>query len=132
ALSLPTGDEIAFSSITHPDMVRIARAHGLRSLPVDLDPETLAPRADALERAITPRTRLLIVAHLFGGRADLAPLAEIATRHRLLVVEDCAQCLRGSEDLGDEQADVSLFSFGSTKTATALGGALARVGDRRL
>ena len=132
ALSFPPGDEIAFSAITHPDMVRIAEAHGLRSLPVDLDYETLAPRADALERAITPRTRMIVVAHLFGGRVELAPLAEIARRHGLLVVEDCAQCLRGPHDHGDELADVSLFSFGSIKTATALGGALARVDDRRL
>jgi perosamine synthetase len=132
ALALPPGDEIAFSSVTHPDMVRIAESHGLRSLPVDLDPETLAPRADALARAITPRTRVIVVAHLFGGRAELAPLAEVARRYGLLVVEDCAQCLGGRQDQGDELADVSLFSFGSTKTATALGGALVRVGDRRL
>jgi dTDP-4-amino-4,6-dideoxygalactose transaminase len=131
-LSLPPGDEIAFSAVTHPDMVRIAEAHGLRPLPVDLDPETLAPGADALERAITPRTRLLVVAHLFGGRAELAPLVDVARRHGQLVVEDCAQCLRGPQDRGDELADVSLFSFGSIKTATALGGALARVDDRRL
>lgn len=131
-LSLPPGDEIAFSAVTHPDMVRIAEAHGLRPLPVDLDPDTLAPRADALECAITPRTRLMVVAHLFGGRAELAPLAAVARRHGLLVVEDCAQCLRGPYDRGDALADVSLFSFGSIKTATALGGALVRVDDRGL
>jgi dTDP-4-amino-4,6-dideoxygalactose transaminase len=50
----------------------------------------------------------------------------------MLVVEDCAQSLRGPHDRGDELADVSLFSFGAIKTATALGGALARVGDERL
>ena len=132
ALSLPPGDEIAFSAVTHPDMVRIAEAHGLRPLPVDLDPETLAPKLDALERALTERTRLLVVAHLFGGRVELEQLVAVARRHGLLVVEDCAQCLRGPDDRGDEQADVSLFSFGSIKTSTALGGALARVDDRHL
>jgi perosamine synthetase len=132
ALALAPGDEVAFSAVTHPDMVRIAEAHGLRPLPVDLDLETLAPGPDALERAITPRTRLIVVAHLFGGRAELEPLVAVARRHGLLVVEDCAQCLRGPQDRGDEMADVSLFSFGAIKTATALGGALARVNDRRL
>jgi len=132
ALALLPGDEIAFSAVTHPDMVRIAEAHGLRPLPVDLDPETLAPKLDAFERALTPRTRLLVVAHLFGGRAELAPFVDVARRHGLLVVEDCAQCLRGPQDRGDDLADVSLFSFGSIKTATALGGALARVDDPRL
>jgi perosamine synthetase len=132
ALSLAPGDEVAFSAVTHPDMVRIAEAHGLRPLPVDLDLETLAPGSEALERAITPRTRLIVVAHLFGGRAELAPLVDVARRHGQLVVEDCAQCLCGPQDRGDELADVSLFSFGAIKTATALGGALARVDDRRL
>ena len=132
ALSLAPGDEVAFSAITHPDMVRIAELHGLRPLPIDLELDTLAPAVDALERAITPRTRLVVVAHLFGGRADLAPLVDVARRHGLLVVEDCAQSVRGPRDRGDELADVSLFSFGAIKTATALGGALARVSDRRL
>jgi len=132
SLQLAPGDEIVFTAITHPDMVRIAEAHGLVSVPVDVDCATLAPGPGALERVVTPRSRLLVVAHLFGGRVDLAALVSVARRHRLLVVEDCAQCLTGSQDRGDELADVSLFSFGSIKTATALGGALARVGDRRL
>ena len=132
ALALEWGDEVAFSAITHPDMPRIAAAHGLRAIPVDVDPETLAPTAEALERAVSPRTRVLVVAHLFGGRVELAPLADLAQRHGLLLVEDCAQCLSGPRDRGDERADVSLFSFGPIKTATALGGALARVGDPEL
>ena len=81
---------------------------------------------------ITPRSRLLVVAHLFGGRVDLASFVSVARRHQLLVVEDCAQCFTGPHDRGDEFADASLFSFGSIKTATALGGALVRVADRRL
>jgi dTDP-4-amino-4,6-dideoxygalactose transaminase len=56
----------------------------------------------------------------------------VARQHGLLVVEDCAQCLTDTLDHGDELADVSLFSFGAIKTATALGGALARVADPRL
>lgn len=132
ALALDPGEEVAFSAITHPDMVRIAEAHGLRPVPVDLDPDTLASTAEALERALSPRTRLLVVAHLFGGRADLATLVDLARKRGLLLVEDCAQCLRGPRDRGDDQADISLFSFGPIKTATALGGGLARIGDHRL
>ena len=131
-LELAPGDEIVFTAITHPDMARIAEAHGLVPVPVDLEGATLAPTPEALERTLTPRSRMLVVAHLFGGRVDLAPLAAVAKRHHLLLVEDCAQCLRGSHDRGDELADVSLFSFGSIKTATALGGALARMADGRL
>jgi perosamine synthetase len=132
ALPLVPGDEVAFTAITHPDMVRIAEAHGLVALPLDLDTGTLAPQPDTLERAITRRTRLLVVAHLFGGRVELTTLVSAAKRHGLLVVEDCAQSLTGPQDRGDELADVSLFSFGSIKTATALGGALVRMADPHL
>ena len=129
ALQLGEGDEIAFSAITHPDMVRIAEARGLRALPVDVDPESLTPDVEALERALGPRTRVLVVAHLFGGSVDLGPAAEVARRHGALVAEDCAQSLRGPNDRVDPNADVSLFSFGSIKTATALGGAIVHVAD---
>jgi dTDP-4-amino-4,6-dideoxygalactose transaminase len=129
AVALQPDDEVAVSAVTHPDMVRVIQEHGLRALPVDLDPETLAPRPDLLERAITPRTRAVLVAHLFGGRVDLDPISEVARRHDLLLVEDCAQSFRGPGNAGDPLADISLFSFGPIKTATALGGALVRVQD---
>jgi perosamine synthetase len=129
ALSLEPGDEVAVSAITHPDMVRVIEAHGLRALPVDVDPNTLTPRADLLERLIGPRTRALLVAHLFGARADLEQLALVSRRHGLLLIEDCAQSFRGPDDSGSPLADISLFSFGAIKTATALGGSLVRVKD---
>jgi perosamine synthetase len=132
ALPLVPGDEIVFTAITHPDMVRIAEARGLVPVPIDLDRSTLAPEPGALQRVVSERTRMLVVAHLFGARVDLAPLVVDARRHRLLVVEDCAQCLEGPHDYGDELVDVSLFSFGPIKTATALGGALIRLADRHL
>jgi dTDP-4-amino-4,6-dideoxygalactose transaminase len=132
ALAFEPGDEVAVSAITHPDMVRVLEAQGLRALPVDVDADTLSPRADLLERLIGPRTRALLVAHLFGARADVVPLAEVCRKHGLLLIEDCAQTFRGPEDSGSALADISLFSFGGTKTATALGGCLVRVGDKRL
>ena len=132
ALAFEPGDEVAISAITHPDMVRVLEAHGLRALPVDVDPDTLTPRADLLERLIGPRTRALLVAHLFGARADLEPLADVSRRHGLLLIEDCAQSFRGPDDAGSPLADVSLFSFGAIKTATALGGSLVRVQDPSL
>jgi dTDP-4-amino-4,6-dideoxygalactose transaminase len=129
ALRLEPGHEVAVSAITHPDMVRLVEAHGLRAIPIDVDPDTLAPRHDALERALGPLTRMILVAHLFGSRVELEPLAEVARRHGALLVEDCAQSFRGPDAAGDPLADVSLFSFGPIKTATALGGALVRVED---
>jgi perosamine synthetase len=130
AQNFRAGDEILVSAITHPDMVRIVRGHGLRAVPVDLDPRTLAPLPSALGAALTPRTRVVLVAHLFGGRMDLDVVAEFAREHDLILVEDCAQAFLGPEQVGDPAADVSMYSFGTLKTSTALGGALLRIRDR--
>jgi perosamine synthetase len=132
ALAPAPDDEVLVSAVTHPDMVRIIEAHGLRPLPVDLDLETLAPRIEAAERALSDRSRIILVAHLFGGRADLEPLAALARRRGMLLVEDCAQAFVGSGAEDPALADVSLFSFGPIKTATALGGCVARVTDPHL
>lgn len=130
ALDLPAGSEVLVSAVTIPDMARIVADHGLTPVPVDVDPATLAPRLDVLDRLINQRCRAVLVAHLFGGRLDLAPVAERCRRHGLLLIEDCAQSFRGPGDTGTPDADASLFSFGPIKTATAFGGGLVRVRDR--
>jgi dTDP-4-amino-4,6-dideoxygalactose transaminase len=132
ALELAPGTEVLLSAVTHPDMVRIARAHALEPVALDLDLETLAVRPHAVDAAVGDRTKLVVIAHLFGTRNDLRPLAEVASRHGLLLVEDCAQVFRGPHDAGDPHANVSLFSFGPIKECTALGGALVRVDDPAL
>jgi perosamine synthetase len=129
AQDLRAGDEVLVSAVTHPDMVRIICGHGLRAVPVDIDAETLAPRPWMLEAALTPRTRVVLVAHLFGGRMDLTDVARFARERGLLLVEDCAQAFQGPERMGDPAADVSMYSFGILKTSTALGGAVLRVRD---
>jgi perosamine synthetase len=129
ALELPVGSEVLVSAVTHPDMVHIIERHGLRALPVDLDLETLTPRAELLERAVSSHTRAVLIAHLFGGRMDLGPIADFARSHNLLLVEDSAQAFKGPHAIRSSVADVSMFSFGPIKTATALGGALFRVRD---
>src|SRR5512138_1654112 len=67
ALDLPVGSEVIMSAVTIPDMQRIAEAHGLVVVPVDLDARTMAPRIDQFSRAFTDRTELSIIAHLLGG-----------------------------------------------------------------
>lgn len=129
ALGLCPGDEVLVSAVTHPEMVRILRGHGLRAVPVDIEPETLAPRQEALEAGLTPRTRVLLVAHLFGARVDLDPVARFARRHGLLLVEDCAQAFEGPDRMGRSAADLAMYSFGTLKTSTALGGAVLCVRD---
>jgi dTDP-4-amino-4,6-dideoxygalactose transaminase len=104
----------------------------LVAVPVDLNPEDLSVDLESLERAIGPRTRAILVAHLFGTRQPLEPVLQIARQHGLFVAEDCAQAFAGRHFTGHPQVDVSLFSFGSIKTATALGGAMLCVRDAKI
>jgi perosamine synthetase len=129
ALAVAPGDEVLVSAVTHPDMVRIIEGRGLCAVPLDLKTATLEPQSELLEKALSHRTRAILVAHLFGGRFDLGPVAAFARRHGLLLVEDGAQAFRGPGDPGDPLADVSMFSFGTLKTASAVGGAVLHVRD---
>ncbi|MBI3930197.1 MAG: DegT/DnrJ/EryC1/StrS aminotransferase family protein [Armatimonadetes bacterium] len=127
ALALPAGSEILVTAITHPDMMSILRHHYLIPVPVDVEPETLAPLPDALERALSSRSKALLLTHLFGGRLELDFASDFCRRHGLLLLEDCAQAYRDREYRGDSRALASMFSFGPLKTSTALGGALVWV-----
>jgi dTDP-4-amino-4,6-dideoxygalactose transaminase len=129
AMAFPRGSEIILSSITIPEMARIVELNGLVVVPVPVDPQTLAPDAAQIEQAISERTRAVLVAHLFGTRIDLSAVAEVARRHNVWLVEDCAQAYAGPTWTGSSAADVSLFSFGPIKTQTALGGALVALRD---
>lgn len=132
ALAWPAGDEVLVTAITIPDMSRILREHGLEPVPVDLDPATLAPDLAALERAVTPRTRAILVAHLFGARLALDELIAWAHGRGLMVLEDCAQAFDADGFDGHAAADVRMFSFGTIKTATAFGGGVLLVNDAAL
>lgn len=131
-LAWPRGGEVLMSAMTIPDMARIVQEHGLVPVPVDLDVGTLGPDVEGLRRGITKASRAIVVAHLCGGRLNVEPILALARHHGLMVFEDCAQAFDGRGYTGHPEADVSMFSFGSIKTATALGGAILRVRDREL
>jgi dTDP-4-amino-4,6-dideoxygalactose transaminase len=132
ALALSPGDEVLFSAVTIPDLPRIARAHGLVPVPVDVNPQTLEPDARALQRCVSPRSRLLVVAHLFGTVVKLDAARAFAREHGLLFVEDCAQSYAPGRSAGSLESDVRMLSFGPIKTDTALGGGVLMVRDAAL
>jgi dTDP-4-amino-4,6-dideoxygalactose transaminase len=89
----------------------------------DIDPHTYTLSPQALEKAITPRTRAIIPVHLYGQLADMAALCDIAARHGLMVIEDAAQA-HGAQ-LGGLRAGAyghaAAFSFYPTKNLGAYG-----------
>ena len=132
ALELPAGSEILMSALTIKEMVNIAKHHGLVPVPLDIESGALAPEIAMIEAAITERTRAIVIAHLFGTRVPMGPVIELAKKHGLLVIEDCAQAFTGPDYTGHPETDVAMFSFGSIKTMTSLGGALLRVRNAEL
>ncbi|MBI3947901.1 MAG: DegT/DnrJ/EryC1/StrS family aminotransferase [Armatimonadetes bacterium] len=88
---------------------------------VDLDPETFNISPEAIEAAITDRTRAIIPVHLGGYPADMDRIMEIARRHNLIVIEDCAHA-HGSQWRGQGMGTVGSmgeFSFQMSKTITS-------------
>ena len=87
-----------FFGLSHQDTTAeaVVRA-GLRPVFCDIDDNFLLS-PDEAERAITPRTRALLPVHLYGRRADMPALQDIARRHGLKIVEDAAQA-HGNPDV---------------------------------
>ncbi len=131
-LALPRGSEVLVSALTIPDMCKVLEQHGLVPVPVDLDPRTLAPLEERLRALCTPKTKAILVAHLFGTRIDLEPCARLARERGLLLLEDSAQAFTGQDYKGDARADVAMFSFGPIKTAAALAGGVLVVRDAEM
>jgi perosamine synthetase len=123
------GDRIVFTALTVADMPRIAREHDLEVASVDLDPHSTEPDIDALAAVMTPRTRALVFTHLYGARVDVSAAMAMARGRGVHFVEDCAEAYAGPGWRGHANSDLTLFSFGPIKTATAFGGGLALVAD---
>lgn len=126
-LDVRQGDEIIMSAINIASMAEVARTHGLKIVPVDIDLTTLAPSPDAVRAAMSTRTRVVLIAQLFGARTSFAAYESVRASGALLI-EDCAQAWGGGFT-GSPEADASLFSFGPIKRRTALGGALVSFRD---
>ncbi|WKL58779.1 DegT/DnrJ/EryC1/StrS family aminotransferase [Asticcacaulis sp. ZE23SCel15] len=120
---------IVMSAVNIETMRMIAESHGLDVHAVDIVSETLLPTPQALEQALKDSgARIVVIAQLYGAVSDLKPLAEVCRRHEAVLIEDAAQAFCGDFHRGDPAADLSLFSFGPVKRATALGGAVAVIG----
>ena len=128
------GSEVIMTGITIPDMVKIVESHDLKIIPIDLDMETLQLKKEALNKAISKKTVMIVVAHLFGSRMEMGPVYEaLDKRSDVLIIEDCAQAYNGINGYTKQsKTDISMFSFGSIKSITALGGAIGFTMDKEL
>jgi dTDP-4-amino-4,6-dideoxygalactose transaminase len=125
ALELGPGDEVILPTFTFFATAGAVCRTGARPIFADIDPVTYNLDPLQVEERITPRTRAILVVHLFGQCADMEPLWRIAERHNLIVIEDAAQSL-GSEYQGKRcgsLGSLACLSFYPTKNLGAYGDA---------
>ena len=99
---------------------------------VDISPETFTIDPEAVEAAIRPETRAILPVHLGGHPADMGALREIAQRHELAIIEDCAQA-HGAEYQTKKVgslSDVGAFSFQASKNLTSGEGGMVTTNDK--
>ncbi len=122
-LGIGCGDEVITASFSFFATAEAISAVGATPVFVDVDPVTYLIDLNLIEAAITPATKVLLPVHLFGRPVDMARITEIAQRHGLKVVEDCAQATGASWDSKPvgSWGDVGCFSFFPTKNLGAAG-----------
>lgn len=91
AAGVGPGDEVIVSPYTMSASVTAAVVFNAVPVFADIDPETYNLDPKSIRERITPRTRAIIVVHIFGQAADMDPIMALAVDHGLTVIEDCAQ-----------------------------------------
>jgi UDP-2-acetamido-2-deoxy-ribo-hexuluronate aminotransferase len=93
ALDLQPGDEVITPSFTYIATTEVVALLRLKPVFVDVDPKTFCMNPNALEAAITPKTKAIVPVHLYGHTAPMQEILDIATKHNLNVIEDTAQAM---------------------------------------
>jgi len=123
ACGVGQGDEVIVPANTFFATAEAVSTAGATPVFVDADPISYTIDVTKIEAAITPRTRAIILVHLYGQAADLDPIFEIAARHNLSVIEDAAQA-HGAEYKGRKVGALgraNCFSFYPGKNLGAYG-----------
>jgi perosamine synthetase len=132
ALGLQPGDEVVLPGYTCVVVPNALHAAGLHTVYADIELDTYGLDKDALLRALTPRSKAVLIHHLYGYVSrDLDAVLEIARRRGLRVIEDCAQAA-GARYHGRHVGtfgDVGIFSLDPSKPFTCVQGGVAVAND---
>ena len=134
ALGLGPGDEVILPSFTFIAAANTIRYEYATPIFVDIDPVTLNMDPAAVARAITPRTRALLVVHTFGRPADMTLLLALAQAHSLPVIEDACEALGAQYDgrpIGSF-GTLAIFAFYPNKQITTGEGGMVLTPDPQL
>ncbi len=133
-LGIGPGDEVITTPLTFAATVNMILATGARPVLVDIDPDTLNLSPQAVQRAITSRTRAILPVHFAGLPCDLAALEALADQHGLRIIEDAAHAIgsvyRGTRIGGGR--NIACFSFYPNKNMTTIDGGMITTTDAQL
>ena len=93
SLGLEAGDEVITPTFTFIATAEVVALLGLKPVLVDVDIDTFCIDIQALEKAITPKTKAIVPVHLFGQNANMEAILELAKKHNLFVIEDACQSM---------------------------------------
>lgn len=140
ALQLPPGSEVILPTFTIVSCATAVVFNGLTPVLVDSDPRTWGMDVRQVEEKITPRTRAILVVHIYGHPVDMTPLLRLAEKHGLAIIEDAAE-VHGAECLCDRDTaqpvwrrcgsfgELSSFSFYANKLITTGEGGMLLTDD---
>jgi perosamine synthetase len=134
ALDLKPGDEVIIPALTWVTSAHAAEYVGAKAVFAEIEPDTFNLDPKAFAAAITPRTKALVVVHLFGLAAKMDEILAVARRHSVAVIEDAA-CAVGTT-YGDRPVgslgDLGCFSFHPRKVITTGEGGMVTTEDDAL
>jgi dTDP-4-amino-4,6-dideoxygalactose transaminase len=131
ALGIGAGDEVIGPAMTFCSTIHSIVHTGAKPVLVDCDRNTLNIDPAQIEARITPRTRAIIVVHMCGRCCEMDPILEIAQRHGLHIVEDCAHSIESTYKgrPAGLMGDAGCFSFYPTKNIATCDGGLVTTRD---
>lgn len=120
ALGIGPGDEVIVPSFTFVATANAVTYTGAKPIFVDSETDSWNLDPNQIERSITPRTKAIVIVHIFGHPAKMEQILKIAKKHKLLVIEDAAEAI-GAEYKGIKIGtfgQVGIFSFYGNKIIT--------------
>jgi perosamine synthetase len=131
ALNLEPGSEVLISASTNIATALAALHNGLIPIPVDSEAVTWNLDLDLIGGLITPKTKAIIPVHLYGHPVDMDRLMQIANKHNLIVIEDCAESHGASvrDRMTGSFGHMSCFSFYANKVITTGEGGMITTND---
>lgn len=117
------GDEVIIPAHTFTSSAYPFAKKGAKIVWADIDLKTRVVTTETLREKLTPKTKAIVVVHLYGYAADMPAIVELANRNKVLLIEDAAQSM-GTEVNGQKSGtfgDIGIFSLHSHKNITTLG-----------